>query len=338
MSTISEKNLNKIAHLSFSKLSLFTKSLAGFRNKYINEKEDVSQDSDALLLGSLIDIILFTPDKFDETFIIGKPPKVAGKMGVFIETFAFLKVTQREVLGPQMSFIATTDDDLMKEAYRKADYKISYESVLEEFKTTANTAYYDYCIKVCEKQSTKKYVSAEMVEKARNIVKALYTNDFTKNWCKRKGKPQLKILWQNELFFCPVLSILDMLSIDIENKIIYVDDLKSTEKPLINFYESIEEYRYDIQAALYRKAVQYLVDLRALDGTTDFSDYKIVNRIVGVETYAPYKSLIVEFTNESIYRAELEITKIVSDLKWHLENDVWDFPRYIYEKNGVIKY
>jgi len=156
MSTNYEKNLEKIPHLSFSKLSLFSKNLNGFRQRYLMDNPK-KIEGDALDLGSLIDVILFTPEKFNDRFLIGKPPVVTGKMGAFIETYSLLKNAQKKALGPQMNFIETTDEDLMLEAYKEADYKIDIKTVKQEFRDPKNLAYFNYCNIINEGASTKTY-------------------------------------------------------------------------------------------------------------------------------------------------------------------------------------
>ena len=323
---------SEIKHLSFSKLSLFSKDPSLFRAKYITKTLKETK-SNALNMGSLVDLLLFSRIKFHDFYVIGDEPIVSGKMGDFIKSYANLKALQDINIPFEMSLIKEQDMDLLQCAYKDAAFKIGFDGVFEDFtKESKNQEYFVYLYNKAFGVS-KTYISDQEYVTAEAIGKALKTNKFTKDWFEMPGESQKEISWLHEQSTIPFLSILDSLKIDDLNKIIYIDDVKTTGKKLINFHESIEEYRYDWQAALYKKAIEYLINTGSLP-----KDYKIVNRIIGIETYPPYRSLIIEFTPRALYNADIEINKIVSNLIWHLDTGIWDFPKYIYDQEGIIKY
>ncbi len=324
-------NTSKIEHLSFSKLVLFSQDMSLFRAKYIT-KTLKDKKADGLNMGSLVDLILFTPNKFHDKYIIDKEPLVSGLMGTFIEAYALLKSQQDIQIPFEIAFLKDQDIDLLRCAYKDANFKIDFEIVWNNFnKEPKHQEYFTYLYNK-HLGVVKTYISDEEYTKAESIAKALKENKFTRDWFNLPGEYQKEISWLHDQSDIPFLSFLDALKIDDTNKIIYIDDVKTTSKKLINFHETIEEYRYDWQAALYKKAVEYLINAGKLP------KYKIISRIIGVETYAPYRSLIIEFTPQSLYNADIEINKVVNDLIWHLETGIWDFPRYIYNQNGIIKY
>jgi len=75
--------------------------------------------------------------------------------------------------------------------------------------------------------------------------------------------------------------ILDNVVIDKEKKTLFINDLKTTSKPLIDFPESVEYYRYWIQAALYYNLAFY----RYIANKEDAVEWNILFTFVVVDKY-----------------------------------------------------
>ena len=75
--------------------------------------------------------------------------------------------------------------------------------------------------------------------------------------------------------------ILDNVVIDKEKKTLFINDLKTTSKPLIDFPESVEYYRYWIQAALYYNLAFY----RYIANKEDAIEWNILFTFVVVDKY-----------------------------------------------------
>ena len=82
--------------------------------------------------------------------------------------------------------------------------------------------------------------------------------------------------------------IIDNVVIDPKNEIVFINDLKTTNKNLQDFPETVEYYRYWMQAVIYKKLVQQTIwekeDLNSLR-QYDVYDYKFIITFVVVDKF-----------------------------------------------------
>lgn len=129
---------------------------------------------------------------------------------------------------------------------------------------------------------------------------------------------------------------LDMLVIDHDKKTIQEVDIKSSSVNRHEFKWSFRKFRYDFQRQFYNIPVT----AQALhDGYT-----RINPVIIYVPTFPEEKTLIFKVPKHMMdprgWKAEngsifWGVDKAIGDLKWHLENDLWEYPREYYE-NGYM--
>ena len=290
--------------------------------KYFKNKLEYKQESDALTLGSIVDVMLTESDNFYKIFIVNEYPKPTGQLGEYVD--AIFKGFSEE------------------EAYTIAGFKQKKIDVVKElFKGKDCQNYYNFLLE----SKDKKVITKEEYGKANKIVTSLLTNRFTSKYFNcddTECLTQLELYWKYKDFDCR--SRLDIVKINHKDKTILPIDVKTSGKSTYNFLESVVRFRYDLQAAFYMEALQWYID-----NTDKYKDYKLLPFLFIVEhTDYPGLPLIYECTEKDIHYGKFGgITKtgvrlkgfdeLIEDLKWYYTYDSWDYTREVIENCGVVK-
>jgi len=114
--------------------------------------------------------------------------------------------------------------------------------------------------------------------------------------------------------------IIDNLVIDRESKTIFINDLKTTGKSLLDFPESVQYYKYWVQAVVYEKLVfhKFLKDL------PDLAEWKLYFTFIVIDKYNQAYPFQVSGETMAVWQQEFdEVTDIV---KYHYENKDFTLP------------
>jgi len=290
--------------------------------KYFKNKLEYKLESDALTLGSIVDIMLTEPDNLYEIYVVNEYTKPTGQLGEYID--AIFKGFSEE------------------EAYNIAGFKQKkIDAVKELFKSDECQNYYKFLLS----SKDKKVISKEEYDKANKIVTSLLTNRFTSKYFNcddTECLTQLELYWKYKDFDCR--SRLDIVKINHKDKTILPIDVKTSGKSTYNFLESIIRFRYDLQASFYTEALQWYIDNKE-----EYKGYKLLPFLFIVEhTDYPGLPLIYECTEKDIYCGKFGGTtktgvrlkgfdELIEDLKWYYAYDSWDYTREVIENRGVVK-
>lgn len=290
--------------------------------KYFKNKLEYKLESDALTLGSIVDIMLTEPDNLYEIYVVNEYTKPTGQLGEYVD--AIFKGFSEE------------------EAYNIAGFKQKkIDAVKELFKSDECQNYYKFLLS----SKDKKVISKEEYDKANKIVTSLLTNRFTSKYFNcddTECLTQLELYWKYKDFDCR--SRLDIVKINHKDKTILPIDVKTSGKSTYNFLESIIRFRYDLQASFYTEALQWYIDNKE-----EYKGYKLLPFLFIVEhTDYPGLPLIYECTEKDIHCGKFGGTtktgirlkgfdELIEDLKWYYAYDSWDYTREVIENRGVVK-
>jgi hypothetical protein len=279
----------------------------------------------------MVEAMIFRPEVVSQEYDTDIPKSISGKLGVFIEEMARLEAENRKDYS-DMPFIIS-DDEMYKSAYEKSEYKIDLDLAVQYFKEESSQEYFNYLLK----DKKLKQVTLELWSKGLKQAESFFNNSFTKDCFKPNGHVQLEVTWRHPLWpTMDFLSILDYVEINHIEKTIYIKDLKTTSKSYEFFQDSIETYHYDWQGALYVRAIESL--LGKASQFINCKNYKIVYQIVVSETFYPFRSVIFELTEQTLYKATMATSEHILNMKWHAETKQWDYSKETVKNNGVIKY
>ena len=125
-------------------------------------------------------------------------------------------------------------------------------------------------------------------------------------------------------------SLLDGLTLDLNDKKVTIYDLKTTAK-LWHFEDSIDMYDYCRQLMYYTMAVKwYLTNELGEDPEKwEFNYY-----IIGIDTTGSYEIRVFEIEPYMVQSRDLVIHNAITDIGWHQMNNKWDHSREYYEGDG----
>lgn len=114
---------------------------------------------------------------------------------------------------------------------------------------------------------------------------------------------------------------LDNTIIDYKHKIVYLNDLKSTSKPVSTFKRgSFVYYRYYRQLAFYTTAVfQYLIQIGE-----DPKEWSVIPRIIAVDSVL-YNVHSFTIAPEWLTLGHKEMTELVNRVIWHFVSNEWKY-------------
>lgn len=280
--------------------------------------------------GQQIHMYILEPEEFDKeyTFLSYSKPKSA-QQKEFCDTFARLKKGKK--------------DEKLVIAYKKAyTTKESDDKILDKAKTLEKQ-YIEYIkfIKISPMQkvlpSSMLTTLNEMKVNLREHIKSrelLFNDEHTVfgNSDKLFIQNEFSIYWTypNGL---KCKSMLDRLVIDYENKKVQLVDLK-TSAHIYTFKEKVDEYSYHRQLAFYWMAIHWYFK-NTLKISLD--DWTKETYIVTVGTTIPYEVKVFNITDKKLDEGATEIINLMDTLKWHFDNDAWNFDMKYYDNTLVEK-
>jgi len=321
-----EEFFSKNTYLSYSGLSKLMFSPKLFYMHYIlNQKDDVS--SKEMIEGKLIHCLFLNPEDFDKEFVLMATdiPTASHKEALdrLYQHYLFLKASgdERVTLYDFKDAIIDILEDMNLFQSLKTD-----SQRLDKIITEKNVSYWEYLQSAEGKTNIDHGMyqyAKEIVEQIKNnphILKVMgyITDNITDNV--EKHNEIMLAAPSAPTFNFGLRGIIDNLVIDHTNKMIRVNDLKKTSKDIKSFTDSIEYYKYWVQAAIYYHLVQnvYL-------STPKYKDYTFEFRFIVVDSYtqiAPIKvseKTLIEWinkTNQELAKADYHFATRNFDLPY----------------------
>jgi hypothetical protein len=327
---------------SSSSLKDFSMDRKKYHKKYILNQVVEDEESKAATTGRLVETLLMEPHLFDEKFHISTCMSTPTAMMLdFVE--ALYKYTVEATTEDGM--VTRSFEDMCKDAYADAGFKITLDAVLKKFIGSEAEIYYKEIREVRSKKLT--VVTTKEIENAEKVVLELRTNDVTANIVNLVNDTQYSVFNQlqvegYEVFGHMFKSMMDKVILDHKAKTVQVYDLKCTWS-VENFYSEYYLYRRAyIQGFLYHKAAE------SWASEVGYGDYEILlPKFIVCDSTNYANPLVYEMTQDSMNNAmngfEYKgreypgVVQLIEDLKWTLDNDVWNISRENHINNGVVK-
>lgn len=342
--TKEEINYRAIPKDSSSSLKEFSVDRRKYYKKYYLKETVEEKDNLATNMGKLVETLLLEPEEFDNRFYLSSCVSApTGLMLEFVE--ALYKITDSEANKDYT--LARPMEEMVEEAYKCSGFKITKEAVLNKFLGSSAEIYYREIREVRRKKLT--IVTEQDVTNAEKIVEELQNNEFTKHIINRESNDRYTVINQFKIdgYFVDgheFKSMIDKVIIDHDSQRIYIYDLKCVWS-VENFYNDYYLYRRAyIQGYLYWKAVIWTV--------LNNENYPWENYIVELPQFIVcdsinyYSPLVYVMTPQAIEDAYKGFTwndknypgveKLIKELKWAQENDIWKISKTNYENNGIV--
>lgn len=275
--------------------------------------------------------MLTAPETFETDFQIIDVVRPQGLLGKFVSALP-------------LNLTPLSPPELYQDAHALAEYKISIDRAVRALWSNAEASrYYELLHSVDPNKTTLTTDEYEIVMQCVDcLLNNVYTSPYFKN-DKEELLFQVGILFEYRGFECKAL--LDGVRINHETKQIRPFDLKSTGQSVYSFGNSFLNYGYFRQAAFYYHAIQTEGSpvKKYLDEGYTLLPFQFIVVETRRNTTAP--ALIYEVSEEDLAagfsggivngRSLKGIDQLLDDYTWHLENDLWEFPRDVYEQQGV---
>ena len=307
--------------LSYSKLSDFD------RNGSVSLIRQSNVDNDGVKFGSLVDDLLFNDkDYFNEHYYIFDGEKPTATLG-----------TLCDIILKNYLTIPTIDDIVNIIVLNKfwANIK-NQDTLIEKFN---NEEFWNY-LKCKYDTVNKTVITSKEYEDSKEIIHILKTHKYSKHILINdyENISQLKFSIKYRKF--KINGILDLISIDHKNKIVYFTDLKTGKNPAIEFEESFIKWRYYFQGAIYCLAFFEICK------TLGLKDYKLAPFQFLYISKSDKTPLLFKMTEKwikaamngfSINRYKFKgINELIDEIYWCWKNKEYNITKYIVENNGII--
>jgi hypothetical protein len=318
----------KTFEFSYSGLNRLLYSPKLFYTYYILGQREERLDAH-LIEGKVIHCLLLNNGSFDEQFLIS-PGNLPGDNARMIIDRIYNQVKEGPGLLENYSVEIL---EILKEINLHQKLKTN-EQRLEKILTEQNVSYFEFL----KTKGNKDLIDTETLERCtkgaeelRNNTKVrellaldiLATDDFGIYNEIALNSPQ-----ESTEFPFGFKGILDNLTVDLKNKIVRINDLKTTSKTLGDFKESVEYYHYWLQAAIYIMLARWF-----LKDVIKSKDWKFIFHFIVLDKYNQVYPFEVQYTTMMEWDAKFALA--VHQAKWHFESREFSLP---YEfATGTIK-
>jgi len=314
---ITDNEYYSIKRISHSSLRHFQTSPLTF--KMFLDKELEEEKKSYLEDGKIIHMYFLERDKFDETyeFFDYKIPS-SEQAKQYIDGLSKFKRLQKDIIiqeySKQYSIKGKSEDKILADA---TELKDKYKDYLRYLKAKEGDK------EVLNKGWKDKLEGLEIATKNHSIIQPLLYDD-PGNF-DIESHNEFPILFKEKMWGNECKSLIDRIVIDHKNKVIKLVDLKTTFS-FEGLKDKIKEYNYHRQMAFYWMAI-----FNHFKDTLKLEEYKRETYIIFIKTKDPLEVTIKQIGEPLLNEAILDLTTILKDLSWHMENDKWDHDRLYYE-------
>jgi hypothetical protein len=269
-------------YFSYSGINKLLFSPSWFYNHYILKEKEDSVDSH-LVQGRVIHCLLLNPEDFNDEFIIvpGKMPGASSRI-IIDEIFKIHLESSDDSLTLDKYEIAIIDflEKINLHQKLKTD-----EARIKKILIPDNISYFEFL----KSSQGKTLLDNKTFSYCKECVDSIKDNESI-TALMQLDKSDLEVYNEvkvttdqliNGKFAFGFKGILDNIVIDKEKKILFINDLKTTGKALIDFPESVDYYRYWLQASIYYSLAYY----RYIADKDDHQEWNIQFTFVVVDKY-----------------------------------------------------
>ena len=305
-------------YFSYSGINKLLFSPVMFYNHYVlNQRED---GTDAHLVGGrVLHCLLFEPDKYDEHFISlpGKIPTDNQKK-IIDNIFKYHLTVGNNTLN-----LSDYSQDILTQLLTANLYQTlkTDQQRLDKILTPENTEYFEFL----KLSLDKAIVDQPTLDGCKVAVEVLKNNSNVRALLQLDRDIEDKTIEAyNELFVKADVDnlpfgfhgVLDNVVVDHNTKTIFINDLKTLGKSIQDFPDSVEYYRYWIQAVIYV--------LLAKEKFSITDDWNVQVTFIVIDKYNqvyPY-----QVSSETLAKWSESFEDIVQKIKWHYDNKRYDLP------------
>jgi len=306
---------------SYSGLNKLLHSPRLFYRHYVLGERDEQLEAN-MIEGRVIHTLLLDQDAFDEQFVMAQTKLPSDNVRDVVERIHTLKLTEGEQ--------RTKLDEFTKEILDVLKEKNFYQSIKKDEDRLAKIITDDSVeyFKFMDDSKGKTVIDYQTYEKCVGIVDILKNHDCM-SIMGMKDNDNLDHVY-NELtievdsqfaeFPFGLKGTIDNLFIDVENKKIRVNDLKTTSRTVTDFPETVQFYNYWLQAAMYMRLTRSLVH----NLKDEYKEYEMVFSFIVIDRYN--QVYVFEVSEETMTNWEIDLQEKLKEAKYHYEKRDYTLP------------
>jgi len=313
---------NKPFHFSYSSLNKLLWNPQAFYQMYVLGNREEKTES-YLVNGKIIHALLLEPEKFDDQFVISPDNLPTGNVRVVIDR-VFAHHQELSKNGDTRIELSDFDGailDVMRDMNYYQNLKTDQQR-LDKIITNEYTGYWNFL----RSKGSKTLISQDDLNFCKTAVDIIKLN---KNVCDLIGSNVTEFS-NKEVFNEIALSvqindrpfglkgIIDNLVVDHNDKVIYINDIKTTSKDLKDFPESIDFYNYWLQAAIYTSIIATKFINLIEQGYIMKFHFVVIDK-----NYQVYPFEVTPATLESWFN---KLMDSLEKAHWHFVNKSYDLP------------
>jgi hypothetical protein len=322
-------------YLSYSGLSKIMYSPSLFYRHYILQQREEKLDS-YLIDGKVIHCLLLDDGSFDKQFMLMPSSLPTGNTKLVVDkVYDIVKEAPGILANYTVEIInilkeinlhqSLTDDK--KDASNTGDKKRLEKIITEESKS-----YFEF-LKI---KGDKNLLDSETMQRCNEAVEAVRNNSACSNLLGLIKHEMENIDIFNEIALTTdpadtslfgLKGILDNIKVDYDAKTIYVNDLKTTGKTIVDFKETVDYFNYWAQVAIYERLVREAFK----DLLTE--EWQVITHFIVVDKYNQVYPFQVSNTTMIEWQARLDHK--LDEFKWHYTEKKYELP-YQFATSKVI--
>lgn len=329
------KEYRKIPRLSQSDLKLYIENRKKFYKKVILKELVDNDESDAINIGNLVDVMLTDDENFEHYFYISSAPKPTGQMLIFVKNLESITKGSLDEDGQCTTTFFERSNLAYKQLKESNGGKLrdSYDKFIKNFEEWSG--YYKELLECTGKQ----VVTPEEVELSARIVDSLKTSLNTAHIV---NNPNLykKVAILYDYKGREFKSELDLFEVNDDEKYIQPYDYKTTA--FVEWW--VTKYldnKYYLQGALYKIAITAWAEQNG------YEDYEIRDmKFICADSINYYKPLIYEMGSDNFEdalngfsingRNYKGLNQIIDDLTISEETGEWGMSADNIRTKGIV--
>ena len=314
-----ENFYKKKFHFSYSGFNKLLFAPSAFYKHYIlNQREDKMEQH--LIEGSLLHCLLLEEDKFHDKYVVS-PVNLPGDSIKNVVDKVFVKALVTNNLHLSLEELEDDIVQILQDINLYQSLKTDAQRV-EKVITDASISYYNFLTT----KGDKAVIDEDTLNKVKGYAEIVRSNAKITSLLNIGGAfsmSEVPFVMDTKYAF-GLRGFVDNVNIDHGAKVIYINDLKTSGKLLQDFPETIEYYKYWLQAAVYCKLVRANYGL---------SDYQIKFHFIVVDKLTQCYAFEVSQVTLNSWMDKLDEIMKIAD--YHYTNRKFDLP-YEYEVGGII--
>lgn len=317
--------------LSYSGLNKLLFSAESFYRHYVlNQRDDTTTQS--MIEGSLLHCLLLQPEAFADQFVVNHSDLPSpSQQGLLKHLFGYYKEELNHLAEPreELGLYEVEILEYLKEINLYQTLKTD-TSRLGKVLTEKNEIYWDYL----KQAEGKTVIDFDTHEHIKNAIEKIKSNPgvmeclgfFADSMNGIKSMNELNLVNVDTMYSFGLRGIIDNLVFDPGKKEIRINDLKSTAKNLSSFTDSIEYYKYWMQAAIYKSLIDFHYGSKP-----EYADWDIVYRFIVVDKYC--QTGIIKVSDKTLAEWTEKTNVELEKANYHFINKDFKLP-YEFLVNG----